>query len=55
MCDIHMQFGSHTCSVMYAYMELMIYIELYIDNCYTHLSLYLDNLPMYTNNVITLW
>ena len=36
-----MQCGSHICSVIHAYMELMLYIELvlYINNCYTHLSL----------------
>ena len=34
----------------------MLYVELYMDNGYTHLPLYkyLDNLPVYTD-IITLW
>ena len=53
-CDLHMQCGSHICSVIYAdieamlYIELMFQIELYIDSC---LPFYisLDNMLMYTN------
>ena len=43
LCDLNMQCGSHICSLIYAYMELMLntefilYIGLYIDNYYTHL------------------
>ena len=33
LCDLYMQCGSHIYSVIYSYMELMLYIELYIDNC----------------------
>ena len=43
-------------------LEIVLYIELYIDICYTHLPLYkyLDSLPVYNNelhygNVILLW
>ena len=62
LCDLHVQYGSHICSVIYTYMEIMLYtefllhIEFNIDNLHTYLSLYkyLDNLPMYTY-VITLW
>ena len=54
LCDLHVWCSSHICSVIYAYMELMLHIEQYTDNCYTHLPLYeyLDNLHIYTNVII---
>ena len=36
MCDLRMQFCSHICSVIYANMEFMLYIELYSDSWYTN-------------------
>ena len=32
LCDLHMEYGSHICSVIYAYIELILYIEVYIDS-----------------------
>ena len=48
MCYLHKQCDSYICSVIYAYMELVLYIELGIDICYSSVFMYIDNLPKYT-------
>ena len=60
LCDLYLQGGSYICSLICSYIQLMLYMELHIDNFYTylplhtHIYIYIDNLPMYTNNEITL-
>ena len=43
LSKLHMKCCSHICSVIYAYIGLRLYMELCIDNCYTHLPL---NIPL---------
>ena len=47
-----MEYGSHVCSVIYAYIELMFHIEFYRDSCYTHIDNCYTHMPMYTNVII---